>query len=268
MGILTPNPGCGTLCGTRRLAYADSRMRNFLLTLLHLAVTTAKLCGPGGVRAVIAENLLLKQQLIVLRRGRPGAPTLTLSDRLMCGFESLLLSLGRIRKVAIVLRLSTLWRFIGRWSVANTAGCSPQRRAQKSPDRRGRVRHSSRPSSSSSRAILGSAVRALRASSRRRSGSTSTRTSCTARWRNTIAPLRSEPGPRGCRSSATPPTASGAWTSFGASRSRFGACRCGKLVTQPGHTRESHHRGDRDGGHEPLPIPSPPSPADASGRAA
>jgi hypothetical protein len=48
-----------TLGGSRRLVYADSRMRNFLLTLLHLAVTTAKLCGPGGVRAVIAENLLL-----------------------------------------------------------------------------------------------------------------------------------------------------------------------------------------------------------------
>ena len=61
------------MCGTRRLAYADPRMRNFLLTLLHLAVTTAKLCGPGGVRAVIAENRLLKQQLIVLRRGRRQA---------------------------------------------------------------------------------------------------------------------------------------------------------------------------------------------------
>ena len=45
-------------------------MKNLLLTLLHLAVMTAKLCGPGGVRAVIAENLVLKQQLIVLRRGR------------------------------------------------------------------------------------------------------------------------------------------------------------------------------------------------------
>jgi hypothetical protein len=28
----------------------------------------AKRCGPGGVRSVMAENLLLKQQLIVLRR--------------------------------------------------------------------------------------------------------------------------------------------------------------------------------------------------------
>jgi hypothetical protein len=47
-----------------------------------------------------------------------------------------------------------------------------------------------------------------------------------AAWRNTIAPLRAEPGPRGCRSSATPPTASEEWTSFGASRSRFGATVC------------------------------------------
>jgi hypothetical protein len=48
-------------------------MKDLLLTLLHLAVMTAKLCGPGGVRAVIAENLLLKQQLIacaVLATGR------------------------------------------------------------------------------------------------------------------------------------------------------------------------------------------------------
>jgi hypothetical protein len=60
-------------------------LKDPLLTLLHLAVTTAKLCGPGGVRAVIAENLLLKQQLIVLRRARHWAPNLMLSDRLLCG---------------------------------------------------------------------------------------------------------------------------------------------------------------------------------------
>jgi hypothetical protein len=59
-------------------------MRNFLLILLQLAVMAAKLCGPGGVRAVIAENLVLKQQLIVLRRGRRRAPSLTMSDRLLC----------------------------------------------------------------------------------------------------------------------------------------------------------------------------------------
>jgi putative transposase len=86
-------------------------MKDFLLTLLHLAVTAAKLCGPGGVRAVMAENLLLKQQLIVLRRARRRAPNLTQSDRLLCGFWSLFLSSERIRKVAIALRPSTLLTF-------------------------------------------------------------------------------------------------------------------------------------------------------------
>ena len=80
-------------------------MKDLLLPLLHLAVTAAKLCRPGGVRAVIAENLLLKQQLI------QRAPNLRVGDRLLCGFGALFLSPGRIRKVAIGLRPSTLLTF-------------------------------------------------------------------------------------------------------------------------------------------------------------
>jgi putative transposase len=99
------------LRGARRLPYADARMRDLLLTLLNLAVMAAKLCGPGGVRAVIAENLLLKQQLIVLRRARQRAPNLLRSDRLLCGFWSLFLSPARIRRVAVALRPSTLLAF-------------------------------------------------------------------------------------------------------------------------------------------------------------
>src|SRR5216684_3981194 len=57
------------------------------------------------------KDLLLKQQLIVLRRARQRAPNLTLSDRLLCGFWSLFLSPGRIRKVAIGVRPSTLLAF-------------------------------------------------------------------------------------------------------------------------------------------------------------
>src|SRR5687767_13768514 len=200
-------------------------MQEILVTLLHLAVTTAKLCGPGGARAVIAENLLLKQQLIVLRRARQRAPNLTLSDRLLCGFGSLFLSPGRIRKVAIGLRPSTLLAFhqalVRRKYRRHSRPC----RARRSPDRRGRVRHSSRPSSSSSGAILGSAVHGLRASSRTRSGSRSTRT-CTACCRNTINPPLAEPGPRVCHSSDIPPTACGVWTSFDASPSCSGATGC------------------------------------------
>ena len=43
-------------------------MKDIVLIVIHLAVTAAKLFGPGGMRGVVAENVLLKQQLIVLRR--------------------------------------------------------------------------------------------------------------------------------------------------------------------------------------------------------
>src|SRR5579872_5581477 len=50
------NPDSATLRGARRLTYADPHMRDLLSALLHLAVVTAKLCGSGGVRAVMAES--------------------------------------------------------------------------------------------------------------------------------------------------------------------------------------------------------------------
>ena len=53
-----------------RLPYAGAHMKNLRLMRLHLAVAAARLCGHRGVRAVIAENLLLKQQSIVLARAR------------------------------------------------------------------------------------------------------------------------------------------------------------------------------------------------------
>src|SRR5262245_29975385 len=85
-------------------------MRDLVLAVVHLAVVTAKLCGSGGVRAVMAENLLLKQQSIVLRRARKRAPNLRPSDRLLCGFWSMFLSAGRIRKVVAGLGPSTRLR--------------------------------------------------------------------------------------------------------------------------------------------------------------
>jgi hypothetical protein len=57
------------------------------------------------------ENLLLKQQLSVVRRARRRAPSLTRSDRLLCGFGSLFLDPDRIRTLAIAPRPSTLRAF-------------------------------------------------------------------------------------------------------------------------------------------------------------
>jgi len=45
-------------------------MKDIVLALLHLTVNAAKLWGRGGGRTMMAENLLLKQQLRTAPRSR------------------------------------------------------------------------------------------------------------------------------------------------------------------------------------------------------
>jgi hypothetical protein len=45
-------------------------MRDLIILLIHLLATIVKLIGPGGVRSVAAESILIKQQLLVLNRAR------------------------------------------------------------------------------------------------------------------------------------------------------------------------------------------------------
>ena len=56
------------------------RMKCTFCLLFHLLTTLAKLIRPGGSRAVIAENLLLRQQLIIHSRARQRAPNLIIQD--------------------------------------------------------------------------------------------------------------------------------------------------------------------------------------------
>ena len=48
-------------------------MRDILILLVHLIVTVAQLAGPGGLRSVVAESVLIRHQLLVLNRGRKRA---------------------------------------------------------------------------------------------------------------------------------------------------------------------------------------------------
>jgi putative transposase len=86
-------------------------MRDVIYLLFHLLTTLATLLRPGGSRAIIAENLLLKQQLIIHSRSRQRAPNLTTQDRALLGLFSLFLNPRRIAKSAILLRPSTLLSF-------------------------------------------------------------------------------------------------------------------------------------------------------------
>ena len=84
-------------------------MRDLAVLFLHLLTTAARLAGPGGARSVVAESLLVKQQLLILNRSRKRSPRLRLSDRIIAGFCALLMRPRRLLRSAIVLKPSTLF---------------------------------------------------------------------------------------------------------------------------------------------------------------
>ena len=75
--ILAPNPELGNRCVTPGVCPTlDARMKNLLLALAQLAVVTAKLCGPGGVRTVIAGESRAQAATARASSWSPaGAPT-------------------------------------------------------------------------------------------------------------------------------------------------------------------------------------------------
>ena len=77
----------------------------------HLLTTVAKLLGAGGAKAIVADSLLMKQQLLIINRTRRRAPNLTPIDRILLGFWSLFLSPHHIQREAVILRPSTLLKF-------------------------------------------------------------------------------------------------------------------------------------------------------------
>ena len=60
-------------------------MRDPIILLVHLIATLARLMGPGGLRSVVAESLLVKHQLLILNHSRHRAPNLRVSDRILAG---------------------------------------------------------------------------------------------------------------------------------------------------------------------------------------
>jgi hypothetical protein len=90
---------------------APAYLKDAIYLLFQLLITLAKLLPPSGSRTVIAENLILKQQLIIHSRSRQKAPNLSTQDRALLGFCSLFLNPRRIARSAIIIKPSTLLRF-------------------------------------------------------------------------------------------------------------------------------------------------------------
>jgi hypothetical protein len=86
-------------------------MKDVIYLIFYLLNIVAKLLRPGGSKTIIAENLLLKQQLIIHSRARQRATNLSAKDRALLGFWSLFLNPRRIARSAIIIKPSTLLRF-------------------------------------------------------------------------------------------------------------------------------------------------------------
>ena len=76
-------------------------MKHVIYLLFQLLTTLANLLRPEGSRTVIAENLLLKQQLIALTRQRSRSPRLTSFDRVLSRYLTFFISKKRFQKIAV-----------------------------------------------------------------------------------------------------------------------------------------------------------------------
>jgi len=83
-------------------------MRHLVVLFIHFIATLARLLGPGGVRSVVAEPLLLKHQLLIVNRSRQRTPNLRSSDRILAGLMALLVRPTRLLRSSIVPKPSTL----------------------------------------------------------------------------------------------------------------------------------------------------------------
>jgi putative transposase len=86
-------------------------MRHLIILMVHLITTLLRVVRPRGVRAVVAESVLAKHQLLILNRSRRRAPNLRVLDRLIAGFCSLWIKPSRLSRVAIAFKPSTLLNF-------------------------------------------------------------------------------------------------------------------------------------------------------------
>src|SRR5271166_6628344 len=85
-----------------------SSMRHLVVLFIHLLATLVRLLGPGGVRSLLAESLLLKHQLLIVNRSRQRSPNLSAGDRILAGLLELLVRPTRLLRSAIALKPSTL----------------------------------------------------------------------------------------------------------------------------------------------------------------
>jgi hypothetical protein len=102
-------------------------MRDVLLLAVQLIITLAQLARPGCVRSVIAESLLLKQQLLSSRRSRRRAAPLTSIDRFVLGPMTRFMRRRKVARLAAILKPARCYDSTKRWSIEYIVACSRAR---------------------------------------------------------------------------------------------------------------------------------------------
>jgi len=85
-------------------------MRLLFILFVHLVVTLVRLTRPAGIRAVAAESLAVRHQLLIMKRAQRRSPSLTARDQVILGVRTLLVSPKRWGRMAVILKTSTLMR--------------------------------------------------------------------------------------------------------------------------------------------------------------
>lgn len=86
-------------------------MMKLIASLSSYIVTWLRLLPCGGVRAIAAENIALRQQLIILSRNRKRAARLMFFDKIIFGMLTSMMSVKRLQRIAVIIKQATLLKF-------------------------------------------------------------------------------------------------------------------------------------------------------------
>ncbi len=83
----------------------------FTFSILHFIRIIIMLAKPEGTKALIAENMMLRKQLIQLSRKHKRSPKLSFLDRLLFAILAHFINPTRLIKSAIIIKPATIIKF-------------------------------------------------------------------------------------------------------------------------------------------------------------
>ncbi len=83
-------------------------MKHFCILIFYFIRSLMMMCKPGGAKGMVAENLILRHQLIIIGRRHKKAPNLRFWDRLCLAFLASIINPKRLIRTAVIIKPSTL----------------------------------------------------------------------------------------------------------------------------------------------------------------